>query len=161
MPRYDKEWLQGLLAKPGYSLPEKGEARPMKSAKSPAQPILTTTEPVSTPVNGRGRIRQNAQGLNKTEQAFHDWLNAEWPGVVFHTQSVTLKIANGCRYTPDEFCCFTDTGCEAWEVKGFMRDDAAVKLKVAASLYPWITFHLVTKLPKKKGGGWNIQEVLP
>jgi len=49
------------------------------------------------------------------------------------------------------------TECRAYEVKGFMRDDAAVKLKVAASLYPWIKFHLVTR----KKGEWIIQEVLP
>lgn len=38
------------------------------------------------------------------------------------------------------------------------RDDAAVKLKVAARTFPWIAFHLVTK---RKGGGWDIQAVLP
>jgi hypothetical protein len=103
------------------------------------------------------RIRQNASGLNKTEAAFEQWAKAG--GIQFaqfYSQAVTLRIANGCRYTPD----FIATGAvwlRAYEVKGFMRDDAAVKLKVAASLYPWITFHLVSK---RKGGGWDVQKVL-
>ena len=42
-----------------------------------------------------------------------------------------------------------------------MRDDAAVKLKVAAALYPQFIFFLVTKRAKKLGGDWDVQEVLP
>ncbi len=41
------------------------------------------------------------------------------------------------------------------EVKGFMRDDAAVKLKVAAKMHPWWTFRLVKKSKK----GWDIKLV--
>ncbi len=117
------------------------------------------------------RIRQNSAGLNKTEQAFFDYLKArEDPGVlrtVLPPQSVTLRIANGCRYTPDFVVVYHvqhDEGngyaqeLVAYEVKGFMRDDAAVKIKVAATAFPWITFHLVTKLPGG-GGGWAISEV--
>jgi hypothetical protein len=40
-----------------------------------------------------------------------------------------------------------------------MRDDAAVKIKVAATAFPWITFHLVTKLPGGGAAGWSISEV--
>jgi hypothetical protein len=43
------------------------------------------------------------------------------------------------------------------EVKGFMRDDAQVKLKVAARLFRRFDFVLV----KKKGTGWDISEVKP
>lgn len=103
------------------------------------------------------RIRQNSAGLNKTEQAFFDWLTVEaGPLAQVYTQAITLRIANGSRYTPD-FVARAGIRFAAYEVKGFLRDDAAVKLKVAASLYPWIKFHLVTK---RKGGGWDVQEVL-
>ena len=82
-------------------------------------------------------------------------------------QAVTLEIANGCRYTPDfvtvETVMLRDEGgnwrhsrqLSAYECKGFMRDDAAVKLKVAAALYPWIAFHLVTR----RKGEWRIEQV--
>ena len=44
---------------------------------------------------------------------------------------------------------------EAHEVKGFWEDDAKVKIKVAAELYPF-SFVAVTKKPKKHGGGWEL-----
>ena len=39
---------------------------------------------------------------------------------------------------------------ECHEVKGWWRDDARVKIKVAAELFPWIQFVAVTKQPQ----GW-------
>lgn len=118
-------------------------------------------------VKVKPRIRQNAAGLNKTEQAFFDYMRSQRPCDRVLSQSITLRLGNGVRYTPD-FIRIIDATNEhertvseiyAYEVKGFMRDDAAVKLKVAASLYPWIRFHLVTKR-KGAGGEWDIQEVL-
>ena len=119
----------------------------------------------------KARIRQQAgDGLNKTERAFLTYLQALEPMRRVHAQDITLRIGNGCRYTPDFVvdggalnrpdtdAAFWATLVRAYEVKGFMRDDAAVKLKVAARAYPWICFHLVTK---RKGGGWDIQPVLP
>jgi len=44
---------------------------------------------------------------------------------------------------------------EMHEVKGFMQDDANVKLKVAASLYPFV-FKIIRK---GKAGIWNITEI--
>lgn len=115
-----------------------------------AKPIC----PVSKP-----RIRQNAAGLNKTEQAFSDYLRGElFVLQEMFTQAITLKLGNGVRYTVD-FVTRSGGHFEAFEVKGgHMRDDACVKLKVAASLYPWIKFHLVTR---RKDGGWQIDRVLP
>jgi hypothetical protein len=106
----------------------------------------------------RKRIRQNGAGLNKTEQAFFDWLrvNIGYSATIY-PQAVTLKLGNGVRYTPDFFVRFPAGTLSAYEVKGFMRDDAIVKLKVAASTYKFIQFYLVTR---RKGGGWDILEVL-
>lgn len=126
--------------------------------KGPAAPAQGAAKP---------RIRQQAgDGLNKTERAFLGYLQAdpEYDRVLPH--AVTLKLANGCRYTPDFIAYhgavdpWGDTDqMYAFEVKGFMRDDAAVKLKVAADQYGWMfSFRLVTR---RKGGGWDIQPVLP
>lgn len=93
--------------------------------------------------------------LNKLETAWQDELRRTYPDATIRAQSVTLVLANGVRYTPDFFDL---TNRRAWETKGFMRDDAAVKIKMAATLYPEITFTLVTKV---RGGGWNHQEMLP
>ena len=143
-----------------------GAGKPLGQAR--AQAIGAVPAQIAKP-----RIRQNSAGLNKTEQAFFDYLTArEEPGVlrnVLPPQSITLRIANGCRYTPDFMVAYHvqhDDGngyaqeLVAYEVKGFLRDDAAVKIKVAATAFPWIAFNLVTKLPGG-GGGWSISEVHP
>lgn len=130
-------------------------------------PRTVSAAPVAAINAPKRRIRQNSAGLNKTEAAFHAYLiSLTASGTPLLSQSITLKLANGVRYTPDFFKAIeADTNggecavlLHAYEVKGFMRDDAAVKLKVAAALYPWIKFNLVTK---RKGGGWDIEAVLP
>jgi hypothetical protein len=55
-----------------------------------------------------------------------------------------------------DFAVMTASGVlEMHEVKGFMTEDANVKLKVAASQYPFV-FRLVRKA---KGGAWSITEI--
>jgi hypothetical protein len=159
-----KEELDLLLAKPGYSI------APGMARQTTIAPALRFEVVPPAPAPPKSRIRQQTGPLlNKTEAAFYEYLKGQRPGASVLPQSITLKIGNGVRYTPD-FAVVSDATnghrspvCEFhfYEVKGFMRDDAAVKLKVAASLYPLFGFHLVTKRPKKLGGGWDIQNVLP
>ena len=133
LPRRYQDQVAAQLYKPG----------------SPAAPQKPTA---------KARLRQKAgDGLNKTERAFLGHLKRQDCGARVYAQSITLKLGNGVRYTPD-FIVVDEWRLTAYEVKGFMRDDAAVKLKVAATAYPRISFHLVTK---RKGGGWDIQAVLP
>lgn len=131
-------------------------------------PVITDVAQV-----GKARLRQATKGPNKLEREFEAHLRKTWEGVAFVTvqaQGLTLVLANGVRYTPDFIVSrparVEEGECEAftllaYETKGFMRDDAGVKLKVAARLFPWIKFYLVTKRKKKAGGGWEIQEILP
>lgn len=151
-----------------HDLPPKYQAQVIEQLHATPRPKTVRME-VAPMMQGKKRIRQNSAGPNKTEQAFLDYLKRIYviePAGEIMLQKITLQIANGCRYTPD-FIVKLDAEVQegeadgvtlyAYEVKGFMRDDAAVKLKVAASLYPWIKFHLVSK---GKGGTWNVQEVL-
>lgn len=73
-------------------------------------------------------------------------------------EKVTLVLANRTRFTPDFLVRLANDELEFHETKGFMRDDAAVKLKVAADQFPF-RFYLIYRIPKKKGGGWDIREV--
>jgi hypothetical protein len=50
-----------------------------------------------------------------------------------------------------------DGSLECHEVKGFWADDARVKIKVAAEMYPF-RFIAIMKLPKRDGGGFSIEE---
>lgn len=72
-------------------------------------------------------------------------------------ERMTLKLADDTRYTPDFFVLETDGTITLEEVKGFMRDDAAVKIKVAASLFPF-RFVLYEVRSKKLGGGWTVTD---
>lgn len=128
---------------------------------------------------GKNRLRQDTKGMNKLEAEFHEFLLREFGdvnlGAVVTAQAFTLLLANGLRYTPDFVvmnpCCYRVAGDRtkdqrayrmlAFETKGFMRDDAGAKIKMAARVYPWMTFTLVSKRSKKNGGGWDMQEILP
>ena len=70
-------------------------------------------------------------------------------------QPQKLKLAYRTTYTPDFLVSMNDGSIEYHETKGYMRDDAAVKLKVAARLYPQFMFRLV----KDSRNGWVIKEV--
>ena len=103
------------------------------------------------------RIHQHTPGeMNRMEKAFAGELDL-WKiaGEIqeYQFESVKLKLAKGCYYTPD-FLVVKDH-IYFYEVKGFMRDDAAVKLKIAARLFPWAQFILVTQ----DGSGWKFQSI--
>ncbi len=82
-----------------------------------------------------------AQTLNKTEAKFLEILKLR-PGV-FHIgqHTIKLQLAEKCWYLPD-FNYISPLGTLVFiEIKGgFERDDAIVKLKTAARLFPQFTF---------------------
>lgn len=101
----------------------------------------------------------HAPKMNKTEAAYGLLLEArKRTGHVreYHFQALTLKLGDDCRYTPDYFVVCDDWTLELHEVKGFMRDDALVKLKVCARLYP---FRVV--LVRKQGGAFMHEDITP
>ena len=115
---------------------------------------------------GKKADRQFALGrlpagtMNKTEAAYdaHLWEQHHAGAVLWHKfEAVKLRLANNTFYTCD-FAVLPASGVlEMHEVKGFWQDDARVKIKVAASLYPF-RFIAVTVQAKKHGGGWKREE---
>ena len=65
-------------------------------------------------------------------------------------EAIKLRLADRTYYTPDFAILYRSRELAFHEVKGRMRDDAAVKIKVAAELFPF-SFFLVTK----KEGKWT------
>ena len=53
-------------------------------------------------------------------------------------EPVKLKLSDGTYYTPDFRVVRNDYAIEYHEVKGYWEEDARVKIKVAASLHPYI-----------------------
>jgi hypothetical protein len=99
--------------------------------------------------------------MNGSEQkmaAFLDQKKTVGEVLAWWFESYTFKLAHDTRYTPDFAVLLSDYTLEFWEVKGFMRDDANVKIKVAASMFPHI-FRLCKVRAKKHGGGWDIKTI--
>lgn len=106
--------------------------------------------------------RLPAGTMNKTEAAYAAHLDAlKAAGEIrdYRFEGVTLKIAPDTRYTADFLVFAADRCLELHEVKGFWRDDAFVKIKVAADRFPFFAFKVVKALPKKAGGGFDVSEV--
>lgn len=70
-------------------------------------------------------------------------------------EPVTLRLASRTAYTPDFLVMHKDGKLEFVETKGFWRDDARVKIKVAARMFPMFRF---SALKVSKGGGWKREE---
>ena len=105
-----------------------------------------------------GRLKTGEK--NKTEAAYEGWLRSrQIAGEVawYKFEGLKLRLADNTFYTPD-FGVMLSTGeMEVHEVKGFWTDDARVKIKVAAELYPF-RFIAVKVKAKKNGGGWETEE---
>lgn len=85
------------------------------------------------------------QRLNKTERAWLRQLQLTHPSTHIGVQSLTLKLGDDCRYTPDFWTIDANGQLIFWEVKGFWRDDALVKIKTAARMFRWARFIVITK----------------
>jgi hypothetical protein len=121
---------------------------------------LSDYPPFKLPANEAGAFalgRLPVGSMNKTEAAYdtHLWNLRHAGKIAWHKfEGIKLRLADNTFLTID-FPVLTDAMMlEMREVKGFMRDDAAVKLKVAASIYPF-RFILV----RKKGAGWEETEI--
>ncbi len=106
------------------------------------------------------RKRHDPGVMNKTEERFALYLNnrvkvGEVLAWRFESLTFTLtRIAHGVRYTPDFMVVFPDH-IAFYEVKGHWEDDARVKIKMAAEMFPWFRWVAVTAEPQKLGGGWK------
>ena len=75
----------------------------------------------------------------------------------FQFEPRKLTLAPRTTYTPDFRVVMPDGSMEFHEVKGFWRDDARVKIKVAAAKFKQYTFRTVKWDSKKRD--WKVQEV--
>ena len=100
---------------------------------------------------------------NKTEAAYDkrlwrlklageiiDYRFEAWKLILVHG---IPKLRNEMSYTPD-FLVVRSDRFEFHEVKGYWKEDARLKIKMAAELYPWCRFFGVTL----KNGIWRFEE---
>ena len=77
--------------------------------------------------------------------------------VWYRFEGLKLRLADNTFYTPDYAVMLTTGELQCHEVKGFWMDDARVKIKVAAEMYPF-RFIAVKKRTKRDGGGFSQEE---
>lgn len=113
-------------------------------------------------INALGRLRTGEK--NKTEAAYGDHLEQRrltGDVIWFRFEGIKLRLADNTFLTVDYPVMLANGQLEMHDVKGSLgiyMDDAKVKMKVAAEMYPFV-FRIAVPRPKKKGGGWDIYEV--
>jgi hypothetical protein len=124
--------------------------RPLRSGEPRAAP----------PRTGNCELFTRRAGMNKTENAWADILDAWKKSGSVHEwwfEGITFKLGDDCRYTPDFLVQRPDGKLECHEVKGFWRDDAKAKIRVAAGMFPF-RFVAVSRRATNRGGGWDEKE---
>ena len=89
------------------------------------------------------------EGMNKTEAQYSyelDWRKQEGVVEEYWFERVKLKLAYKTFYTPDFLVRYTDGRLVFVEIKGFLRDDAAVKFKLAREMFPWAEFVMLRRV---------------
>lgn len=113
------------------------------------------------PNTPRGRVargRHTPGKMNKLESRYAEHLEyRRLKGEIlwWMFEGITLKLASDCRLTIDFAAMMADCELVMFETKGFRRDDAMVKLRVAASMFPL----RIVLVEEKKGAGWVETEV--
>jgi hypothetical protein len=93
---------------------------------------------VQSPIRARGIVKEPK--MNGMEAAYAGLLDLRKKCgeiVEYWFQAFTFKLADDCRYTPDFVVMLPDGVLEVYEVKGFWRDDAKVKIRVASAMFPF------------------------
>jgi hypothetical protein len=97
------------------------------------------------------------RGMNSWERKFELVLSGwKMRGEIlwYSWESIKLRLADKTWYTPDFPVVHSDHHLAFYEVKGFWRDDARVKIKVAAEQYPQFVFIAATI----DHGQWQFEE---
>lgn len=105
----------------------------------------------------RGRTRRQPGSMNKTEERYAAYLAARCARgeiLAYWFEGMKVRLAANTFYTPDFVVQLCSGEIECHEVKGHWEDDARVKIKVAAALWP---FRFVG-IRGGKGGAWETEE---
>jgi hypothetical protein len=91
----------------------------------------------------RPRAKHNIPGkMNKLEKSYQDILeHRKLAGEIvrYRYEALKFKLAPNTFFTPDFMVTFEDR-VEIHETKGFWEEDARIKIKMAAELFPEFVF---------------------
>jgi len=130
------------------------EAHNARVAAGVRRPDPTPAIQTAVPFRVEPKPTTDEEKLNKTEKRYLQYLR----GIGFQVgiQNITLKLADDCRLTPD-FNHIYDGRLVFTDVKGFQREDALIKMKMAARQFTWADFEIVSL----EAGNWVTRLVKP
>ena len=105
----------------------------------------------------QGRLKAGA--MNNTEAEYAQRLELQMRAgeiLWYRFEAIKLVLPGNVFYTPDFMVMGKDNAVEIHEVKGFWTDDARVKIRIAAGIFPF-HFLAIKKRAKKLGGGWEVE----
>lgn len=133
---------------------------PLPADKKNGQFAKLNNLEIPHPAKGRppkdGFIGYDVERMNGLEARYAGHLEAQRRAgriVFWKFGELKLRLADSTWYTTDFYIMFPDGHIEIHETKGFMRDDANVKIKSAAEKYPEFAFVLV----KQVKGEWQFK----
>lgn len=74
-------------------------------------------------------------------------------------EGIRLSLGPGAWYTPDFLVVRGDGFLECHETKGYWREAARVRIKVAAGLFPYLRFLAIQRAPEGSAERWAIEEI--
>ena len=124
-----------------------------KRVRTPAPPLPThepgSMDTVDEPYRERFDSRDEELFAGHLEQQRLSGHVFEWS-----YKAVKLRLGDGVWYTPDFRVINAEKTTIYYEIKGFLREAARVRLRTAAEKHP-ARFIMVRLRPKKHGGGWE------
>lgn len=106
-----------------------------------------------TRMQALGRLKTGEMNKSEANYAKHLELRKQAGEILWWKfEAIKFRLADNTFYTPDFFVLRSDFVLEVHEYKGFWTDDARVKIKVAADMYP-IVFIAV----KKEGNDYKYE----
>lgn len=120
--------------------------------------VIATAKVDGKPISAIGKMPNKFEDMNKTESAYAielDCQKREGKIVGYWFESVKLKLANRTHYTPDFLVLYPDGRLQFVEIKGFLRDDAAVKFKMAREKFSWANWIMLRRVNRK----WELMNI--
>ncbi len=147
MPRGESKLITGvtapksLLERPGSGWAVKGR-KGKRTAKGAKEQRSAPTRPRQDRMNKTEALYAQELELRRLAGEIIDWKFG----------AVKLRLADNTHYTPDFLVVFPDGQLCFDETKGFERDDAVVKFKLAAELFPYWRFRMI----KREKDAWKV-----
>lgn len=105
----------------------------------------------------KARPPNPSRRMNELETAYAERLQilkAAGEIVAYWFENFKVRMADRTWYTPDFLVVTSDLTIEIHEVKGHWKDDARVKWKTCAELYPIFKWLAI----QRKKGEWKVEE---